>query len=1627
MQIIGRHFRLTTRTLLATTAMIGLAMPALAQTAPEYGLTVDEPDAGLLTVAAGTTITGGQSGILSRRSSLTIDNAGTIRGNGTRDDFTSVPAAGISIDEGNNIIINSGTISGAGLGITTLYYVATPGGALEPRAVDTRVTNSGSIRGERNDGVRLIGGGIITNSGTITGRGASFADGISMFFLDAQNVTGRTSVGTVANASGGIIGGDRFGVILSGGGVIENAGAIDGTVAGAVIQSQSSNSATGTGALTNSGTITGRDGFQFRGTLATASLTNSGSITGTGEYGVTSGASGPVTIDNAATGVITGAQSGILSQGAALTINNSGTIRGNGTRDDLVSVPAAGVSISVADNIVNNTGTISGAGRGISTLFYFNSATNALEPRATNTVVNNSGTIRGESNDGVLLMGGGTLSNSGQISGAGSASADGVSMFFLDGQAGAATRTGTGTITNAAAGSITGDRFGIIQSGGGVIDNAGAINGKAGGVLMQSQAINSATGASTITNSGSITGEGYGVGFAGTLASAILVNSGTVTGTVSHGVSQGAAGPLAITNQASGSIIGQKSGVFALNSRVAIDNAGTVRANLAGGGATEPFYAGVLIGRANTTVTNSGTISGAGRGIATSLVSNGAGGFTMEARDIAVTNSGTITGESDDAVALLGGGTVVNSGRIEGLVGAQTDGVQIQFANGQGMGTEPKQSGTLTNLAGGEIVGARYGAIIAGGGTVNNAGLIGGGVTGLLIVDQSRTSTVGSLTNSGNIVGGVLMDVDTGTASNSGSIISDTSVAFASVQAITLTNSGRIAGGGDIAVQFGSGNDTLVLNTGSDIDGVVDGGDGIDIARLSGGTDTRTITQIVADLAAFETLAVENGYWVAGIDGFAVADVQIATGASLEAFQTTPLGEIAVAAVAIANEGTLVLNVGASDAPLELDSLTVTGTGAVRLTGGGIVVQSDAGLLHSGGTFVEAGTLAVTGTLAGSVTTSGTGTFQIGIGGTEGDFTGDLINNGSFIFDRSDSYLFGGAFSGSGDFEKRGAGTLTFGGAYSFAGLTSVTGGTIAFTGVIDPDTEVELDGATFDVSAAPQTIGELKGDEASNVVIGDSTLTIDQDTNTEFAGGIDGDGELILTGDGTLNLTGDSSFTGTVSVAGGTLAVNGDIENGEIIVGLGGALGGNGTVGNTTVGGSLTPGNSIGRLMVNGNLTFTGASVYTVEADATGAADRVDATGIATLGGATVEVLAADGLYRGSTDYTILTAAGGINGRFGTVTSNLAFLTPGLSYSANQVTLRLSRNDTDFAGVAITPNQVAVANALQSLDSQGSLFNAVLFASAASARDGYDVLSGEALASFGSAVINDGRHIRRSLNASAPVVDGADGSFAWGDVVGSWGDANDAGLASLDTEYFGYAGGVGYAVTNGYISFGVGSSDADYRALNGSIAGNDGWFVGGEAGYRTGTFGLRAGLAYAWSDLETSRPIATLGLTGTAAADFDSTMLQLYAEASFKLIDGPVTVAPFAGVAHSSTRIDGFAETGGTGALIVGKMNRDVTFGELGLRLGGRLPSNDLIIAPDVSIAWQHAWGERRGRSTQRFGIGGNSFLVEGIAIKRDAARIDAGLEIGTDKFGFRLSYSGQLAKDWSDQAARATFRLSF
>ena len=194
-----------------------------------------------------------------------------------------------------------------------------------------------------------------------------------------------------------------------------------------------------------------------------------------------------------------------------------------------------------------------------------------------------------------------------------------------------------------------------------------------------------------------------------------------------------------------------------------------------------------------------------------------------------------------------------------------------------------------------------------------------------------------------------------------------------------------------------------------------------------------------------------------------------------------------------------------------------------------------AGVISDIGGVVKKG--AGTLTLTGANTYKGTteieeGTLQVGDGGTSGQITGDVINDGTLVFNRSDSIGYGGTISGTGDLVKDGDGVLTLRGDATHTGGTTIKKGTL----------QIGVGGVT----------GSLSGD-----VVNDGTLAFNR-YGYEFEGDISGSGSLVQKGLGVLTLTGSATHTGGTSIEAGTLrigdgrttgSISGDIVNDSALV----------------------------------------------------------------------------------------------------------------------------------------------------------------------------------------------------------------------------------------------------------------------------------------------------------------------------------------------------------------------------------------------------------------------------------------------------------------------------------------------
>jgi autotransporter-associated beta strand protein len=166
--------------------------------------------------------------------------------------------------------------------------------------------------------------------------------------------------------------------------------------------------------------------------------------------------------------------------------------------------------------------------------------------------------------------------------------------------------------------------------------------------------------------------------------------------------------------------------------------------------------------------------------------------------------------------------------------------------------------------------------------------------------------------------------------------------------------------------------------------------------------------------------------------------------------------------------------------------------------------------------------LANNNTYTGTTTISD-GTLQIGDGGTTGAVEGDIINNTTLIFNRSDDYTYAGAISGTGILTKQGAGKLTLSGTNTYSGNTTVEAGTLEITGGIDCNQMTVASGATLIINGNTVKMSSLVN---NGIVLVKSGHTL------EVTNGITNNSGAIITveDDGSLRQThtGNDANTGT-------------------------------------------------------------------------------------------------------------------------------------------------------------------------------------------------------------------------------------------------------------------------------------------------------------------------------------------------------------------------------------------------------------------------------------------------------------------------------------------------------------------
>lgn len=1139
----------------------------------------------------------------------------------------------------------------------------------------------------------------------------------------------------------------------------------------------------------------------------------------------------------------------------------------------------------------------------------------------------------GGANDNLSGSGGGgvNLSNGG-IGTAGGGGGGGVNLS--DGGIGATVALPSG------GGAGGGGGFGTIL--------AGIITGAPGGSAAAMDAAGGSGGGGLGTAGGNATGSsgatggagGGGTGGAGALN--VSAGAGSDAGTYGGGGGGGASNATLTNSSFTGGFGGNATmggggggGISSsINGNSGVSNSGT------GNGGSSSSYGGGGGGGASFSF-NQTAFGPAGRG-GDAAIGGGGGGAGLEGfitSPFTPSNAGN-GGNSSLLGGGGGGGTAFNTGGNGGNGGS--GGV---FGGGGGGGaardapTGNGGSGGASVLGGGGG-GAAQGVIMNGvggtggfgAGSGGNSGISGGG--GSAFGGAVFIATGGMLT----ITDGIFSSNTTGAAGTGSSmglsegedlyLMSGTSVNYAVTDSNSITLPDTVAGAGGMT-KLGSG--TLVLGN---IANTFSGGVVINAGILS-----------ISDNAVLGDLS--------GAVTFDGGTLQLTA-------PTTTARTITINSSGVIDTGTFTTTFSGN----------IQGNGALTKIGTGTLVLSNPANTYLGDTTISDGVLSISndanlGNPSGGLILGSNTTFQLTGPVTSNRLitlnspTGSTIDTGTF------TSTFGGIFNGNGSLTKTGTGTLAFDGqSNSYSGGTTISAGT-------------------------------LQGDANSlqGSIIDNATLIFNQSVTGTFNGQLNGGtGTVIKAGAGKLNFINNSSgFSGQTVVQQGELSLN-TILGGNIAIQPGAILSGNGTIlGDGTINGSISPGNSIGTIIVEGNYIQDTGSNYVAQINGAGQSSLIQILGTATINSDTsVNATSTDGTMLIQFPYPILHANGGRMGFFSSVTFSNPTVIPTLTYDANNVYLTIVQN---FISIAKTKEQSNVAKQLDSIKNptlnEQILLNNFFAESPDQARRSLEQMSAEQYTNvLISSVLTNHQFITRLyeplravLTAKCPT--NCSRFKIWGEAGGSYYSLRESAKGFHASGYEGTVGMHGSLTSNWTMGSAISFERSHFHyALNGHS--NRSNILGAlYAVYRPCRWYLLSDFVTGYSTGTVKRSITVTPLRYKANGNPKTLQNNLYVEAGADVKSDILLFQPFVGIEYGNYRFNNFKEYGSELTMAVEGKSVWPAYSRLGFHMNSE-PFKRFTM--NIDFAWQYRLTAFNNHINERFNHFGEKFTIQGVNIVRNS-----------------------------------------
>ena len=908
----------------------------------------------------------------------------------------------------------------------------------------------------------------------------------------------------------------------------------------------------------------------------------------------------------------------------------------------------------------------------------------------------------------------------------------------------------------------------------------------------------------------------------------------------------------------------------------------------------------------------------------------------------------------------------------------------------------------------------------------------------------------------------------------------------------TMTNNSGVTINGSILAE--DGNDQVIMETGPDkVAGVIDGGAGIDEIVYGGGAWTYGHASIVN----FENFSVNatadlilNGVWdlangTAQVSGgnLTINDSLTASGLTISSGSATINGS-AVISGAVINQGTLGVSSGGT---LNAGSLDNSGTASIAgtavITG---LVNNSGGLDVTGsltaGSVINSANLGVTGSLTtGSLINSG----GLGVGGS---LTADSLNNDGGGLGVGGSLIVGSLIN-SGGLGVGGyvtAGSLINSGAVGVGTYLSadslVNSGNIGVGGSLIVGSLINsgnIGVGSFLSADSLNNSGDIAvgGSVTAGSLINSGFLAVGGSLSADSlynSGTLDANGSLSagsLTNSGYLDITTGGTLEAGTLINSGSLEVNGYLISDSLT--NSGYLGGSGTINADVINrGVLSPGNSIGTLVVVGSVVFEPGSTLVVELGSTGISDLLYVSGPVTINGGTISAVIPVALYPNGFSWTIIQADGGVTGLFDSIDYKLNSVVLSLVQVNSGDALKLVINRESYGsfasgGAADTGRGLDGLVALASDDMENLLLAMDFGMSADQIAGVVNALNPEMYTAFSAASLNAGNLFDRAMARrmrelgqrkafslagdchetgltqlaaafeSPPLGAAADqapqGGVMWGRALGLWADQGQAdGYLDRGQTTGGAAVGADYT-GNKWLVLGlaVGATRTDLSWSHGNYSGDmDAVHTGLYARADFGGFFSIATASYSHFASNSTRPISFEDFNADAKADFDADLYAAGLALGYQLRVGDWLLEPVAGLDYQHLREDGFSESGASflNLDIAGRVT-DSALSNLGLSASRLIRFDSWKVLSRLGLSWRRRLGNDRPSLDAAFvGYGSAPFSVSGAEFASDLVLAEAGLSVSMRPgLDFFADYSLAFADDYQALTLTAGLVYSF